>query len=316
MKKYLIILLSVLVLAGNTYSQENVEGEEQQVEQKEKKKPFSFLKKNKKEKVEKEKVEKEKKEKVKKEKEEDDSSESSYAPSAGDFTGSILFGKALFFDLSLDVPGPIQAGSTVSGSSPTAYRIVSDMNDAANMIGGEARYFILDNIAVKLGAAAIFRNTPDQPNAPAPNVTPGSIQTIPNYAAVEAENETYITVNLGGEYHLNSDYERLFPYVGANFPFHYGRYTVFDPTVTGGANPTIIDLGQRSAEILAFGFQAAAGVDYYLMEGFYFGFEIKPISFLYAYGTQIPGPGLEERQAETTTLSFFTQPFLKFGFRF
>ncbi|MEQ8575014.1 MAG: BT1926 family outer membrane beta-barrel protein, partial [Fulvivirga sp.] len=139
---------------------------------------------------------------------------------------------------------------------------------------------------------------------------------IPDYAAVDAENEAYITINLGGEYHFSSKYERLFPYVGANFPFHYGRYTVFDPTVSGGTNPVITDYGQRSAELLGFGIQAAAGVDYYLMEGFFFGFEIKPISFIYAYSTQIPAPGLEERQAETTTLSFFTQPFLKVGFRF
>jgi len=275
MKKYFIILLSVLAFAGTTFAQD--ESEE----------PNGTS-----------------------------SEDNGFAPSAGDFTGSILFGKALFFDLSLDVPGSIQPGSTVNGSSPTAYRIVSDINDAANMVGGEARYFILDNIAVKLGAAAIFRNTPDQPNAPAPNTTPGGLQTVPNYAAVEAENETYITVNLGGEYHFTSKYERLFPYVGINFPFHTGRYTVYDPTVTGGANPTIVDLGQRSAELLAFGVQAAAGVDYYLMEGFYFGFEIKPVSYFYAYSTQIPGPGLEERQAETSTISLFTQPFLKFGFRF
>uniref|UniRef100_UPI004048FFEC BT1926 family outer membrane beta-barrel protein n=1 Tax=Fulvivirga sp. TaxID=1931237 RepID=UPI004048FFEC len=239
-----------------------------------------------------------------------------YAPSAGDFSGAILFGKGLFLDLSLDVPNSFPFGGTVDGSSPTAYRIVSDQNSASNMIGGEARYFITDRIAVKLGGAAIFRNTPDEPNAPAPLATPGSIQTIPDYAAVDAVNEAYATVNLAGEYHFDSKYDRLFPYVGLNLPFHYGRYTVYDPTVTGGNSPTIIDYGDRSAELLGFGAQAAAGVDYYLMEGFFFGFEIKPISFIYAYTTQIPAPGLEERQAETTTLSFFTQPFLKVGFRF
>jgi outer membrane protein W len=244
------------------------------------------------------------------------SGDAGYAPAAGDLSGAILFGRGLFLDLSLDVPNSFPFGGTVDGSSPTAYRIVSDMNSASNMVGGEARYFITNRIAVKLGGAAIFRNTPDQPNAPAPNAAPGSVQTIPDYAAVDAENEAYMTINLGGEYHFSSKYERLFPYVGANFPFHYGRYTVFDPTVSGGTNPVITDYGQRSAELLGFGIQAAAGVDYYLMEGFFFGFEIKPISFIYAYSTQIPAPGLEERQAETTTLSFFTQPFLKVGFRF
>ncbi|MEQ9656489.1 BT1926 family outer membrane beta-barrel protein, partial [Fulvivirga sp.] len=181
------------------------------------------------------------------------SGDAGYAPAAGDLSGAILFGRGLFLDLSLDVPNSFPFGGTVDGSSPTAYRIVSDMNSASNMVGGEARYFITNRIAVKLGGAAIFRNTPDQPNAPAPNAAPGSVQTIPDYAAVDAENEAYMTINLGGEYHFSSKYERLFPYVGANFPFHYGRYTVFDPTVSGGTNPVITDYGQRSAELLGFG---------------------------------------------------------------
>ncbi|MEQ9167112.1 MAG: BT1926 family outer membrane beta-barrel protein [Fulvivirga sp.] len=247
------------------------------------------------------------------------SGDTGYAPAAGDLSGAILFGRGLFLDFQLtNVPGSFSTGGTVGfpGQSPTAYRIVSDINSASNMVGGEARYFITNRIAVKLGGAAIFRNTPDQPNAPSPITAPGSTQTIPDYAAVEARNEAYMTVNLGGEYHFSSKYDRLFPYVGANFPFHYGRYTVYDPTISGGNSPVITDYGDRSAEILGFGVQAAAGVDYYLMEGFFFGFEIKPISFIYAYSTQLPGPGLEERQAETTTLSFFTQPFLKVGFRF
>ena len=247
------------------------------------------------------------------------STDAGYAPVAGDFSGAILFGRGLFLNLQLNnVP---QSGGnrdgfwTVNGASPTAYSIVNDQNSASNMIGGEARYFITNRIAVKLGGAAIFRNTPDQPNAPAPNV--GTQQVIPDYAAVESINEAYMTVNIGGEYHFSSKYERLFPYVGANFPIHYGRYTVFDPTVSGGTSNIVInDFGQRSAELLGLGVQAAAGVDYYLMEGFFFGFEIKPISFIYAYSSQLPGPGLEERQAETTTLSFFTQPYLKVGFRF
>ena len=57
-------------------------------------------------------------------------------------------------------------------------------------------------------------------------------------------------------------------------------------------------------------------VDYFLMEGFYFGVEIKPVNYLYTYNAKKPGPGLEILDAKSNTFSFFTQPFLKLGFKF
>ncbi len=247
----------------------------------------------------------------------DQESDKGYAPSAGDLSGAILFGRGLFIDPFLNVPTSVTPNSNVTGSSPTAYNVIGEDNSAVNMIGGEARYFILDNIAIKLGGAGIVRNTPDQPNAPAPTgQLNNSAAAIPNYAAVIAENEVYIAVNLGGEYHFDSKYDRLFPYLGINIPYHYARYSLYDPTISGGASPVIVDVGPRHSELQGFGLQAAAGVDYYLQEGLYFGFEIKPISFLHVYERQLPAPGLEERQATTSTWSFLTQPFLKIGFRF
>lgn len=78
----------------------------------------------------------------------------------------------------------------------------------------------------------------------------------------------------------------------------------------------IHDIGARHAEMIGFGAQLVSGVDYYLMEGLYFGFEIKPVSYVYAYSTKFPNPGLETLQADAHTLSFFSQTFLKVGYRF
>lgn len=238
-------------------------------------------------------------------------SDEGYAAKAGDFSGAILYGRGLFINANLVVP---YSGEPVPGASPNASPIISDDNDATNMMGGEARYFILDHIAIKLGGAAIIRNTPDRPNIPAPQQNGGN---IPDYEAVVAENTVDMTINLGGEYHFGSKYERLFPYLGLNLPFYYARRSLYDPTITGsGTNITITDEGPRHVQLFGFGGQIAAGVDYYLMEGFFFGFELKPVSYIYLYSSKIPAPGMEELQADTHTISFFTQPVLKVGFRF
>ena len=80
--------------------------------------------------------------------------------------------------------------------------------------------------------------------------------------------------------------------------------------------PFIVDAGTRHAEIVGFGAQAVGGVDYYLLEGLYFGFEIKPISYVYSYSTKVAAPGLGGLQADNHSISFFSQTFLKVGFRF
>ena len=72
----------------------------------------------------------------------------------------------------------------------------------------------------------------------------------------------------------------------------------------------------RHVEGFGFGAQAVGGVDYYLMEGLYFGFEIKPVSYIYSYSAKYPAPGLEALEADNHTISFFSQSFLKVGFRF
>lgn len=256
------------------------------------------------------------------------SSADGYAPAAGDYSGAIMFGRGLYVTNGLVLPSSIRIVNTftgdvttISGASPNASNLVGDGNAATNMIGGEARYFITDQIAVKLGGAAIIRNTPSRANIPAPSNQNGSFGgagLIPNYQAVTANNTVDLAINVAGEYHFASKYDRLFPYVGLNLPFYHGRRSAYDPTITVEADgsATITDVSVRHVELFGFGAEAAAGVDYYLMEGFYFGFEIKPVSYLYLFTNKYPGAGLEELGADTHTMSFFSRPMLKVGFRF
>jgi outer membrane protein W len=242
-----------------------------------------------------------------------------YAPAAGDITGAILLGRGNYLNSGLAVPASANLSWTVPGTAPYNNTLDPNSNDITNMVGAEVRYFLMDNIALKLSGGAIIRNTPSQTNVPGfVDSNTNNAAWIPAYAAVQADNRVDMNINLGGEYHFTSKYSRLFPYAGVTIPFYYARQSYYDPTINlnGGGNISIVDVGVRSAEIVGFGGQLVGGVDYYLMEGFYFGFEIKPVSVVYAYSVKSPGPGLEAGEAENTAWSFFSQPFLKFGFRF
>jgi hypothetical protein len=246
-----------------------------------------------------------------------------YAPAAGDISGAILFGRGAFLNGGLDVPyqSSYWQYAPIQGTAPSANNIEPNDNSVTNMIGGEVRYFLMDNIALKLSGGAIIRNTPAQSNVPGfiQGSDPGA--WIPAYASVQADNHADINVNLGGEYHFSSKYSRLFPWAGLTIPFYNARRAMYNPSIgdneiNPSGDPVVVDVGVRSVEIIGFGAQAVGGVDYYIAEGLYFGFEIKPISYIYAYSSKIPAPGLEPLKADTHTWSFFSQPFLKVGFRF
>jgi outer membrane protein W len=253
------------------------------------------------------------------------STETDYGPQAGQKTAAIIFGRGNFISSGLSVPGsPTSVYWIVPGNAPSANMVESNNNDVSNMVGIEGRYFFTDRIAVKLSGGAIFRNTPSVVNIPGsmdPNA-PNSAW-IPHYQAVVQDNSADININLGGEYHFTTSVSRLFPYVGITVPFFYGRRSVLDPTIGGDYDdiqpddPTFIrDIGLRHVEVRGFGTQAVGGIDYYLAEGFYFGFEIKPVSYIYLGSSKYPAPGLDALNSENGTLSFFTQPFMKVGFKF
>ena len=246
-----------------------------------------------------------------------------YAPAAGDFSGALLFGRGNFLYSGLDVTSTANLSWTVPGSAPYNNTVDANSNDVTNMVGAELRYFLMDNIALKLSGGAIIRNTPAQANVPGfIDSNTNSAAWIPAYAAVKADNRVESNVNLGAEYHFGSKYNRLFPYAGLTVPFYYSRQSFYDPTIiypdpsSSGQDIDVVDVGIRSTEIIGFGGQLVGGFDFYLFEGFYTGFEIKPVSVVYAYSTKSPGPGLPAGEAQNTTISFFTQPFIKLGFRF
>src|SRR5699024_10365999 len=166
---------------------------------------------------------------------------------AGDISGAILFGRGNFLNLDyIDVPeaAAYNPGWSVPGSAPYANVVSTNKNTISNIVGAEVRYFLKENIALKLSGGAIMRKTPERINVPGGNNTtsggPGGNATwIPSQEAVEGDKSLDANVNLGAEYHFSSKYSRLFPYAGVTLPFYYARRSLFDPTVVTYPDGTI-----------------------------------------------------------------------------
>ena len=240
--------------------------------------------------------------------------EARFAPQKGDFTAAMVFGRGAYLNGGLVVPSSYYS---VSGSAPYANVVEANDNSITNMVGAEGRFFVSNRFAISLSGGAILRNTPAQLAIPAVIDVDGNT-IIPAYSAVVADERIDANISVGGQWLFNTKNDRLFPYLGFALPFSYARHSLYDPTIKfdGQGNVEIVDLGARHADITAFGVQAVAGVDYYIAKDVFFGFDVKPVSYTYAYSIKTPGPGLYSLESDTNTLSFFAQFSFKVGFKF
>jgi hypothetical protein len=247
----------------------------------------------------------------------------------------MLFGRGAYLNSPYqDVSG---SGATfVYGDAPYANDINSNSNSVTNMIGVEFRYYTSDKFAIRVSGGAILRNTPYVINTPGVNITElyddysnsdyesfddywdyYNSNVIPAYGQVDATEEAEVNFSIGGEFLFKTKNERLFPYLGFALPFDYARRSVFTPqTIDQNGNVTIHDTGARHIEITALSVQAVAGADYYIAKDLFFGFEVKPVNYTYAYSINSPAPELHNLEAENSTVSFFAQFNFKLGFKF
>lgn len=246
--------------------------------------------------------------------------EINYTPQQGDISFAVLFGRGNFFASNLMAPAAAEKDWTVAGTAPYADFVSANENSASNMVGVEVRYFLSSNIALKISGGAILRDTPSRMNIESStNFAEENNQVwVPHYASVNSDEQMDANVNLGGAYHFGSRYERVSPYAGISVPFYYARRSAYNPSITTDANgePVMADIGYRHLEMIGLGAQVVAGVDFQLLQGLYIGAETKPASYVYAYSTKSPGPGLEHLRADSHTFSFLAQSYLKLGFRF
>lgn len=231
-------------------------------------------------------------------------------PSKGDFTGSLLLGRGKFLQSGLTVPSPVP--QNVSGDAPYINSVSGNSNELTNMIGAELRYFLTDRISLLTSGGAIIRKTPGMTNIP--GVSTGSnASSIPEFESIVETNEVDLNVNIGAQYFFSKKYKKVHPYMGVIIPFYYAKRAQYDPAIDGGS---IVDISERRVSLLGLGGQTTAGIDYYFGEAFFIGAEVKTISYVFAKTTKYAGPGFGERSAQTSTVSFFSQPFIRIGFKF
>lgn len=229
-----------------------------------------------------------------------------FAPHKGDFTAAMVFGRGAYLNAGLVLP----SSSNVDGTPAYDNGVAANDNSITNMVGVEGRFYITNRFAVTLMGGAIIRNTPSvYGTAPVYNAA-GDV-LIPGYATVVADEKIDAHVSIGGQWLFNTKNNKLFPYLGFALPYDYARRSVLDPTISDSGFPGT----PKHVEIVAFGVQATAGIDYYIAKDFYLGFDVKPISYTYAVNIKTPAPGLQDLQAETNTVSFFAQFGFKVGFK-
>jgi len=248
-----------------------------------------------------------------------------FGPVAGDITVSLQLGRAESFYNLQYVQKPV---NTYDGqytlSAPYATTVSPDDNSLVNMIGVEGKYFVSDQIAVRLSGMGIIDLTPAQEETPGTTVslydlfdyeTVQRLQSqgvtnvlIPSYASIESKTTHRFVGNIGADYYFQVASPRVHPYLGVLATLNYGRhqyYTLDDD-----------DLGPRFFETYGIGASLTGGVDYYLAEGMFVGLEIKAFSYLYSVNNLSPMPGVESYDSDSHTIGFLTNPMFKIGFKF
>ncbi len=234
-------------------------------------------------------------------------SDNNYKPVKGSLTVSLLLGRGTYLE-----SGSAQnlGGNEINGVAPYYSTLNNNSNSLMNMVGLEGKYFIKDKMALTLTGGVTYRNTPEQINIPGVVNTDGDV-LVPAYNAVVGEDDIDVHVAPGVQWYFELKRPKLLPYVGLSIPFDYSRSSVFDPTISQDQ----INYGIRHVELFGIGVHGVVGLDYYLTEDFFIGFDVKPLTFNYLVNTKKPRPGTLGRKAENYTFSLFSNYVFKLGFR-
>lgn len=252
-----------------------------------------------------------------------------FGPAAGDISVSLQLGRAESFDNLHYVNSPINNNGYYYMSAPHATTVSSSSNSMVNMIGVEGKYFITNQIAVRFSGMGMIDLTPAQDAVPGLNlynlvdyqtqqqlIAAGVDDVVlPTYSSIESSVTHRFVGNIGGDYYFAVESRRVNPYVGAMVSFNYARNQFYapdsDPYTAAGA-----ELSSRFFETYGFGGSAVGGVDYYVAEGMFIGFEIKAFSYLYSVNKMMPIAGVETYDADNHSIGIFSNPMFKIGFKF
>lgn len=237
-----------------------------------------------------------------------------YMPNKGNFTVSLLTGKGFFGSAS-------SVNTSVSQSNVSLRRITAPVslnsNSLTNMVGVEGKYFLNNRgFAVTLSLGGMVTHHPEQVNIPAVIEQSTNKVLVPGYSAVVGFDRADIYFSPGLQWNFRvKRAPRLTPYYGVSIPVNYGRYSYFDPKIDFSTTNPTPNYGMKHSDYVGLGIQGVFGMDYYLTNTLFIGFDVKPFSYHYAQNSARPRPGTILRRQEQISYSFFSNYLFKFGFR-
>jgi outer membrane protein W len=265
-------------------------------------------------------------------------------PQGGDLSFSLIFGKAQMVAGDFIGFGEVDQVPNSNIWNTDTYITVPSLNFSSgntvtSMVGVEAKYFMTPQIAIRFSGSGAINSSPSRDATPAvapdynADMSPGTF--IPGFMMTEGRTLGQFFATLGGDYYFATKREKVHPYAGVQINGAYGLMEIFDgyrgiiieeDPLEAGPGPkrlvmpnsdgVITTWDTRRGEAWGIGTSLVGGVDYFLAEGFFFGFEIKAASYMYTGKRLFHQPGMEAQEASTFNTAFLAMPMVKLGFSF
>lgn len=222
--------------------------------------------------------------------------------SAGTFKVSLNLGNSPYNV----VYAPYQASSSQTNPATGASWVSGGSNSLVNMMGMEFRYFVANQIAIKLLAGGQSILIPAQNDIPGTSSGSYDPQTdIPTFTDIAEQKIHQYMVLVGADKYFVKNNVAL--YTGIEGGFRYAA----------NSSKSIAEqsAGTSIGEVYGFNGAITFGAEYNMNDGLFLGLEIRPVSFAYTVTTIEPVPGASQK-ADNYNCGFFVYPMMKVGIRF
>lgn len=224
--------------------------------------------------------------------------------------------------------------NTHGSDSPGKFLSLGNINSNSlvNLIGLQAKYFVMDRWDLNLMFSMNISATPSKNYIEGEYENEFKYLPIQAHEYIEGELQNLWSAALGSNYYFNVKNERISLYLGAVAGWQMGRiktvlpYTgyIFTDTdlAAGASSPEDADMplevyvpSSRAGQVWAIRGGVVAGVEYSVAEGLVLGFEVQPASYTYTRFQIVPS-GQMAYEADHHNVGIFSTPNFKIGFRF
>ncbi len=244
-------------------------------------------------------------------------------PQGGELSFSLILGQTQavagdFLFINEVDQAPYSAWSDGTWINPPAINFITG-NNVTNMAGVEAKYFISSELAIRFSGSGSINSSPALDAVPA--VVMDNEVLLPGHRMTTGRTLGQFVSTLGADYYFATGRERVHPYAGAQFNGGYGVMEIFDGyrgiDMSNPNDPQPINIwDKRIGEVWGLGGSLVGGIDYFLAEGFFLGFEVKVASYMYTGKHLFHQAGMDAQGVGVHNTAFLAMPMVKLGFSF